>query len=170
MTILDKIIESKIVLAKLYLDNLSDRFIKPLVDDDSYDVYHIFNIRHKDRGNLKKYHLKIDIMPEIHYPLPPHLQKSMDNIIEGKYSISEEVHYTSLSLPISYFHTKENVLTVCEVKNNWNGWVNIMKGIILESGSGTRIYRVTKRNLQAAIAGFDYKGMSIILKDAKTGV
>jgi dTDP-4-amino-4,6-dideoxygalactose transaminase len=121
LAILDKIIEHKRELAKLYLDNLSNRFIKPVLDDDSYDVYHIFNIRHQDRDDLKKYLLKKDIKTEIHYPLPPHQQKSMHNIIEGEYPISEEIHNTTLSLPISYFHTKEDVLTVCEVMNNWNG-------------------------------------------------
>ena len=121
LSILDEIIEHKRGLARLYLDNLSDRFIKPIVDDDTYDVYHIFNIRHKYRDELKKHLIDKGIKTEVHYPIPPHQQKSMNNIIDGEYPISEVIHNTTLSLPISYFHTKEDVLTVCEIMNNWNG-------------------------------------------------
>jgi dTDP-4-amino-4,6-dideoxygalactose transaminase len=120
LTILDEITKHKRELASLYLDNLNDRFIKPVVSADSYDVYHIFNIRHKDRDELKKHLLKKEIKTEVHYSLPPHKQKSMRGIIKGEYPISEEIHNTTLSLPISYFHTKEDVLTVCKAINNWN--------------------------------------------------
>ena len=38
-------------------------------------------------------------------------------ILKGEFPISEEIHRTTLSLPISYFHTKEDVLRVCKVIN-----------------------------------------------------
>jgi len=119
LEILDDITNHKRELAKIYFQNLDDRFIKPMVDDDYFDVYHIFNIRHKKRDNLKGYLLENGIKTEIHYPLAPHKQKAMESIIEGDYPISEEIHNTTLSLPISYFHTKDDILRVCEVLNGW---------------------------------------------------
>lgn len=120
LKILDDITNHKRKLAKLYLDNLKHDFIKPITSDDFFDVYHIFNIRHKKRDKLKEYLLKNSIVTEIHYPLPPHQQKSMFNIIEkDNCLISEEIHNTTLSLPISYFHSTEDVLRVCEVANKW---------------------------------------------------
>jgi len=119
LEILHEITEHKRELAKIYLENLDDRFIKPSVHEDYFDVYHIFNIRHHKRGELRSYLLENEIKTEIHYPLAPHRQKSMQGIIEGEYPISEEIHNTTLSLPISYFHTKENILRVCEVMNRW---------------------------------------------------
>ena len=119
LKVLDDITNHKRELAKIYLENLDDRFIKPVVDEDYFDVYHIFNIRCDKRDELKAYLLENGIKTEIHYPLAPHKQKAMQGIIEGEYPISEEIHNTTLSLPISYFHTKEDVLKVCGVMNGW---------------------------------------------------
>jgi len=106
-------------LAKLYLENLKDEFIKPFVEEDFYDVYHIFNIRHSRRDELKEYLMEREIKTEIHYPVAPHNQKAMKGIIEGKFPISEEIHATTLSLPISYFHSEEDILRVIDVLNSF---------------------------------------------------
>jgi len=106
-------------LAKVYLENICEKFTKPVTHDDYFDVYHIFNIRHHRRDDLKGYLLKNDIKTEIHYPLPPNKQKAMLGIIDGSFPISEEIHNTTLSLPISYYHTKEDILRVCEVLNRF---------------------------------------------------
>ena len=42
-------------LAKMYFDNLKSDFILPVQDADFYDVFHIFNIRHKKRDELQQY-------------------------------------------------------------------------------------------------------------------
>ena len=117
---LNKINEHKRKLANLYLENLKNEFIKPVVDKDYYDVYHIFNIRHSRRDQLKKYLLERDVKTEIHYPIAPHKQKAMRGIIEGEYPISEEIHATTLSLPISYFHTAEDIYRVIEILNSFS--------------------------------------------------
>lgn len=120
LEILDEITSHKRRLAKVYLENLSNEFIKPIVSDDFFDVYHIFNIRHNKRDELKEYLIKNNINTEVHYPISPNNQKSMKAYIEGSYLISEEIHATTLSLPISYFHTQEDILEVCRVMNRWN--------------------------------------------------
>ncbi|WP_148800028.1 DegT/DnrJ/EryC1/StrS family aminotransferase [Campylobacter concisus] len=120
LEILDEITNHKRELAKIYIKNLDDRFIKPVADRDYFDVYHIFNVRHKNRDELKNYLLKNEVKTEIHYPLPPHRQKSMQGIIEGQYPISEEIHNTTLSLPISYFHKEEDILKICDIMNRWH--------------------------------------------------
>ena len=119
LQILDDITKHKRKLAKIYLENLDDRFIKPVVNKDYFDVYHIFNIRYRKRDKLKEYLLKNGIKTEIHYPMPPHKQNAMKGIIQGNYLISEEIHNTTLSLPISYFHTEEDIYKVCEIMNRF---------------------------------------------------
>lgn len=117
---LNKIIDHKRRLANIYLENLSDKYIKPMVHEDYFDVYHIFNIRHRKRDKLRSYLEQNGIKSEIHYPIPPHKQKALKGIISGEYPISEEIHNTTLSLPISYFHTEDDILKICEVLNNWS--------------------------------------------------
>jgi dTDP-4-amino-4,6-dideoxygalactose transaminase len=119
LEIVDDITSYKRELARLYFDNLEKRFIKPVVSDDHFDVYHIFNIRHKQRDELRKYLFKNKINTEVHYPIPPHKQKAMKGIIYGNYPISQEIHDTTLSLPISYFHTKKDIINICKVINRW---------------------------------------------------
>jgi dTDP-4-amino-4,6-dideoxygalactose transaminase len=116
---LEKINNHKRALARLYMENLSPRFTKPSQNPDFLDVFHIFNIRTNNRDELRKYLLSNGIKTEIHYPLPPHQQKAMQGIISGNFPISEEIHNTTLSLPISYSHTPEDILKVCETMNKW---------------------------------------------------
>jgi dTDP-4-amino-4,6-dideoxygalactose transaminase len=120
LNILDEITKHKRDLAEVYFQNLSDDFIKPVVQDDFFDVYHIFNIRHQKRDELQKYLLANGVQTQIHYPIPPHKQKGYKGLIDGDYPISQEIHDTTLSLPISFFHTKDDVLRVCEILNDWS--------------------------------------------------
>ena len=115
---LDKINAHKQKLAQLYLSHLKEDFIKPITHKDYTDVYHIFNIRHPKRNALKEYLLKKDIKTEIHYPIAPNKQLAMKGIIENQETpIAEEIHNTTLSLPISYFHKEQNVVQVIEAMN-----------------------------------------------------
>lgn len=116
---LDEINTHKRKLSQIYLDNLKDDFIKPVVDKNYFDVYHIFNVRHKKREELKQYLLKNEIKTDIHYPVAPHKQNAMKNILEGSYPISEEIHNTTLSLPCSFGHTEEEIYQVVEVMNKF---------------------------------------------------
>ncbi|MDR2410080.1 MAG: DegT/DnrJ/EryC1/StrS family aminotransferase, partial [Bacteroidales bacterium] len=116
---LDKIIEHKRKLAQLYLDRLKDDFVKPIVTQDCFDVYHIFNIRHPRRDDLREYLFRNGIKTEIHYPIPPHKQKAMQGVLNDVYSISEKIHETTLSLPISFFHTADDICKVIETLNNY---------------------------------------------------
>ena len=105
---------------KIYFENLKSDFIKPVRHPDYFDVFHIFNIRHPQRNLLKQFLLDHGIKTEIHYPLSPNKQKAMAEILSNQpCPISEEIHATTLSLPISYFHTKEDVERVCEVMNRF---------------------------------------------------
>lgn len=117
---LNEINEHKRKLASIYLSELKKDYIKPVVHQDYYDVYHIFNIRHSRRDELKKYLFDNGIKTEIHYPVPPHKQKAMRGIIsETSFPISEEIHKTTLSLPISFANTEEEIYNVVEVLNKF---------------------------------------------------
>ncbi|SFF94458.1 DegT/DnrJ/EryC1/StrS family aminotransferase [Pontibacter chinhatensis] len=116
---LDEINAHKRRLANVYLGQLNDKVIKPVVETGYFDVYHIFNIRTPKRDLLKEYLLERGIKTEIHYPIPPHQQKGLAGVFDGNYPISEEIHATTLSLPISFFHTEEDVAHVSEAINSF---------------------------------------------------
>ncbi len=117
---LDRINEHKRELAALYQSGLREDFIKPLIQDGYIDVYHIYNIRHARRDALKEYLAQHDIKTEIHYPIAPNKQKAMVGILDDTDTpISAEIHRTTLSLPISYFHTPSDVMQVIEIMNKF---------------------------------------------------
>lgn len=117
---LDMINDHKGKLAALYSKDLKNDFIKPVVDPDYFDVYHIYNVRHPRRDELKEYLLKNDVKSEIHYPVAPHRQKAMSGMFDGKsFPISEEIHATTLSLPVSYMHSESDVMKVIEIMNKF---------------------------------------------------
>jgi dTDP-4-amino-4,6-dideoxygalactose transaminase len=107
-------------LAKLYQQGINDSFIKPIVKTDYEDVFHIYCIRHDKRDQLKEYLLTNGIKTEIHYPIPPHKQKALAGVFGiQEFPIASEIHATTLSLPISYFHTEEDIHRVIEVINKF---------------------------------------------------
>lgn len=115
---LNEITDQKRKLAAVYFEELGnqDTFVLPEVHPDFYDVYHIFSIRHPERDRLKAYLLEKGIKTEIHYPCPPHQQQAMQSVLPtDSLPISEEIHATTLSLPISFFHTESDVKRVAEV-------------------------------------------------------
>jgi len=107
-------------LADLYFKHLKTDFQLPHRNENFYDVFHIFNIRHPKRDALKEYLLKNNIKTEIHYPIPPHKQEAISQyFVNQLYPISEEIHNTTLSLPISFFHSKEDIYQVIEIINKF---------------------------------------------------
>ena len=118
---LDEINSHKRRLAALYHDDLKEDFIKPQTHPDYYDVYHIYNIRHPKRDLLKQFLLDNGVMTEIHYPIAPNKQLAMKGIIDHIHTpISDEIHATTLSLPISYYHTPEDIAKVIEIANKFS--------------------------------------------------
>ncbi|TDQ09248.1 DegT/DnrJ/EryC1/StrS family aminotransferase [Pedobacter metabolipauper] len=117
LTSLDAINSHKKKLAQIYQEGLKSDFILPVQHPDYDDVYHIYSIRHPERDKLRTHLLKNNIKTEIHYPVPPHRQEALKNRLKGAYPISEAIHQTTLSLPVSYFHTAEQVKQVVAVMN-----------------------------------------------------
>jgi dTDP-4-amino-4,6-dideoxygalactose transaminase len=116
---LDEINAHKRKLAGLYFEALKSDFILPDVNVDYVDVYHIFNIRHPKRDELRAFLLKNGVKTEIHYPIAPHKQLAMQGIITGEFPISTEIHNTTLSLPVSYAHTETDISAVIELLNRF---------------------------------------------------
>lgn len=114
------VINHKQQLSQLYLKNLvqNDNLQLPLTANQD-SVWHIFNILSHKRDELKLYLMQKGIGTEIHYPIPPHKQEAYKNLFKGKYPISEFIHSRTLSLPISTFHTHNDIQKVIDAVNNF---------------------------------------------------
>lgn len=89
-------------VANYYLDNIKNEKIilrKPY--EQKANVWHIFPIRTEKRDELQEYLKKNDIETLIHYPTSPHKQLAYKELSELNLPITELIHKTELSLPIS---------------------------------------------------------------------
>lgn len=119
---LDEINAHKQGLARIYFDQLTDAVIKPSLQAENTDVFHIYNIRHPRRDELKAFLLENGIKTEIHYPIAPHKQEGYRELLAAKsYPLSEEIHATTLSLPIAFFHTKSDLMYISDNINKFMG-------------------------------------------------
>ena len=116
---LDRINKHKRMLADKYFEGLKSDFILPSKNDDNLDVYHIFNIRHIDRDKLRNYLMNNGILTDIHYPVPPHRQEALTFLAEFDFPISDTIHDTTLSLPVSYAHNESDIHKVINVLNEF---------------------------------------------------
>jgi len=80
-------------------------------------VWHLFVIRCATRDRLQQYLTDSGIQTLIHYPVPPHLQSAYKELNHMSYPITEEIHKTVLSLPISPVMTDHEVDEVIRVIN-----------------------------------------------------
>jgi dTDP-4-amino-4,6-dideoxygalactose transaminase len=116
---LDKINDRKRQLADLYIQNVkNDGIILPVCHPDYFDVYHIFNVRTAKRDELKQYLADNGVKTEIHYPISPNRQEGYQKYFAGiACPISEEIHATTLSLPLSYANSEIDILKTAELIN-----------------------------------------------------
>ncbi|SKB76786.1 DegT/DnrJ/EryC1/StrS family aminotransferase [Daejeonella lutea] len=114
---LEKVNDHKRKLAEEYLRKIvNSEIVLPIPMENGEAVWHIFNVRHPRRDELKKFLLTKGIGTEIHYPLPPHQQSSCKKLFRGQqFPLSELIHQTTLSLPISTFHTVNDIEYISEV-------------------------------------------------------
>lgn len=107
-------------IAKYYRKNIKNSsIILPNVYAEDAHVWHLFVVRTKQRDNFQKYLLDNEIQTIIHYPIPPHKQECYKLWNNLSYPITEEIHKSVLSLPISPVMSDDEVRKVVEVVNEY---------------------------------------------------
>lgn len=107
-------------ISKYYRENIKNsKIILPETYDEKSHVWHIFAVRTKNRDEFQKYLTEKGIQTIIHYPTPPHKQGAYKEWNNLSFPITEEIHNTILSLPISPVMTDSEIEKVVEVVNEY---------------------------------------------------
>ena len=105
-------------IAKYYRGNIKNsKIILPQVYDEKAVVWHIFAVRTKNRNKFQQYLSDNGIQTLIHYPIPPHKQEAYKEWNNLSLPVTEEIHKTIISLPISPVLTNEEAQKIVEVIN-----------------------------------------------------
>lgn len=107
-------------ISKYYRENIKNqKIILPETYDEKSHVWHIFAIRTENRDDFQKYLTEKEIQTIIHYPTPPHKQGAYKEWNDLSLPITEEIHRTIISLPISPVMTNDEIEKVVEVVNGY---------------------------------------------------
>ncbi len=122
---LDKIIEKRRIIARIYNENLKDLVIVPKEPNYMRHVYNIYTIRVKStvRDRLISYLINKGIEAKIYYPIPLHMQP-----VFKKYSYNKRLKYVEkickevLSIPIHPAMNEEEIHYVIDSIKKFFGY------------------------------------------------
>ena len=107
-------------IAKQYISKINNNKIKlPFYDGSKNHVFHLFVVLVNNRQHFLEYLKVNNIEAAVHYPIPPHKQVALQRFNHLKFPITEKIHETCVSLPISPIMTSLEVDTVIEKLNNY---------------------------------------------------
>ena len=115
-------------LAAIYLNGITNPNIQlPVPNNTAFKpaenpehVWHLFVIRHPKRNELQEYLTKNGIQTLIHYPIPPNKQLAYKELNALDFPITNDIHDTVLSLPLSPVLSEDEVASVIQALNSFN--------------------------------------------------
>ena len=117
---LRELIDERQRLKGLYMEGITNPEVElPHVREGATHVWHLFVVRCERRDELQTRLEGKGIHTQIHYPIPPHLQKCYEGLgyREGDFPIAEGYAKTVLSLPFYNGMTEEETRYVIDAMN-----------------------------------------------------
>jgi dTDP-4-amino-4,6-dideoxygalactose transaminase len=110
----------RVLVAKQYLSQIISNKIKlPYFSNQQDHVFHQFVVRVDDREAFVDYLKNNQVETIIHYPIAPHKQKALAKYKYLKLPITEQIHNTVVSIPISPIMTDVQVNKVVQLLNTY---------------------------------------------------
>ncbi|XKG66911.1 DegT/DnrJ/EryC1/StrS family aminotransferase [Mesobacillus maritimus] len=119
---LDEDNEKRRKIAEYYLNHITnERLILPHIEnhDRLSHVWHLFVVRTNTRDHFQEYLTKNNIQTVIHYPIAPNKQEAYREWRGNHFPISELIHNTVISLPISPILDLEDVKSITNIVNKY---------------------------------------------------
>ncbi|GAA4108062.1 DegT/DnrJ/EryC1/StrS family aminotransferase [Aquimarina addita] len=107
-------------LAKKYLSLINnDKIHLPAWDGSENHVFHLFVVRVADRKEFCTYLENSGIGYLIHYPIPPHKQKALQELSSLVLPITEKIHDEVVSIPLHIGLEDQEVMHIINVLNQY---------------------------------------------------
>ena len=119
MPLLDADNQRRREIAKRYLSEIKNPLLRlpTMPNDELQHVWHVFTVFCDRRDELKDYLVGKEIQTVIHYPIPPHRQPAYTEWHDLSLPITEKIHESIISIPISPVLSDGEVSEVIDVLN-----------------------------------------------------
>jgi dTDP-4-amino-4,6-dideoxygalactose transaminase len=108
-------------IARRYRAEIKNPLVSMLpAGDEAANVYHIFPVFTEYREALQQHLASCGVETIVHYPIAPHRQQALAEYAALSLPISERIHATELSLPLSPVMTDDEVLQVVAAVNSFS--------------------------------------------------
>ena len=110
------------IAARYCREITNERVTLPSVADSNRqlsNVWHVFPVRVESRDEFQNYLTEKGIQTVIHYPIPPHRQPAYTEWHRLSLPITEKIHETIISLPISPVMTDDEVIEIIAAVNHF---------------------------------------------------
>lgn len=112
--------EARRTIARRYLSEIANPLVKlPASGCDPSNVYHIFPLFTEHRTALQNHLADCGVETMIHYPIAPHHQQALVEYATLELPVSERIHATELSLPMSPVMSADEVTAVIDAVNSF---------------------------------------------------
>jgi dTDP-4-amino-4,6-dideoxygalactose transaminase len=121
LTLLDADNDRRREIAAMYISGIQNPLIVlPTCADREAHVWHCFTVRTADRDGFQKYLTANQVQTLVHYPVPPHMQEAYGEWKDLSFPVSEAIHKTIISLPISPVMIDQEVEKITQLINLYN--------------------------------------------------
>ena len=106
-------------IAKRYLEGIRNPLLRlpTMPEDETQHVWHVFTVFCDRRDELKHYLDDKGVQTVIHYPIPPHRQPAYTEWHDLSLPITEKIHESIISIPISPVLSDEEVAEIIDILN-----------------------------------------------------
>jgi dTDP-4-amino-4,6-dideoxygalactose transaminase len=116
---LHDLVRRKNLLAERYDRGLSPAIRRPRAPVGAACARHLYPVLHPRRDDLRAALAGAGIATEIHYPVPPHRQPAIAPHVRGQFPLSDQIHRSILSLPLSAGHREGEIDRVITAVNHF---------------------------------------------------
>ena len=108
-------------IAKRYLSEITNPLLRlpAMPSDEAQHVWHVFTVFCDRRDELREYLDGNGIQTVIHYPIPPHRQPAYTEWHDLLFPITEKIHDTIISIPISPVLSDDEISNVINTLNSF---------------------------------------------------
>lgn len=108
------------VIAKRYISEIKNNKIGlPYYNNSINHVFHVFVILVDNRDDLIDYLSRNKVETLVHYPIPPHKQEALQSFKCLQLPITEKIHKTTVSIPMSPVLTDDEVAQIINLLNTY---------------------------------------------------